>query len=214
MKKTIVSMCIVLAIALFSCAFAAEIFPLSQYEISGDGYVLDNCTAYIGFDVADVSETDMFADIYSEDCFDIVDIEILTEGDTIYVGGMPVEVETIEKKDGELQINGGFDNGGVTLFSYENSNGWVPVEWDLPIYTLIGQGPLTFADQVSVSVYQMEEDLSLAGEGYDTVTVPAAQVKDELKKIAEKLGEEFFPEQASVTFENSAVTEIKIDYVP
>ena len=89
--------------------------------------------------------------VYSEDTFDIVEIEQLTAGDTLYVGDTVVEVESVERDDdGDLLINGGLDEGGVDLRAYEEDNCWRAVGYDdYHTYFNWGETTLPIAEDVT-----------------------------------------------------------------
>ena len=57
----------------------------------------------------------MSVKIYSYDKYDMVDISMLREGDTIISHSGEVEVSTLERKDGCILINGGLDANGIEL---------------------------------------------------------------------------------------------------
>lgn len=74
-----------------------------------------------------ISETDgvlsIRTEIYTEEIYDIVEINQLAKGDILYIDGMLIEVNTIDtNKWGLLIINGGLEEGGVALKPYDESN--------------------------------------------------------------------------------------------
>ena len=71
------------------------------------------------FEPAALADGELTFTVYWEDTFDVVEISQLAPGDTLYVGDTVVDVETVEQDDGDLLINGGLDNGGVTLRPYD-----------------------------------------------------------------------------------------------
>lgn len=83
------------------------------------------------FEPAALADGELTFTVYWEDTFDVVEISQLAPGDTLYVGDTVVDVETVEKDEyGDLLINGGLDEGGVTLRAYDEDNVWRAVEDD------------------------------------------------------------------------------------
>ena len=102
------------------------------------------------FEPAALADGALTLTVYSEDNFDIVEISQLAPGDTLYVGDTVVDVETVEEDDGDLLINGGLDNGGVTLRAYDEDNCWKAVEYDdHHTYFNWGETTLPLSDNVS-----------------------------------------------------------------
>lgn len=90
--------------------------------------------AYIdesGINVADVQPT-VRAEIYTEDSYDIVDINRMRSGDVIYINGILLPVKSITQTDsGIMEINGGLENGGSALIAVDESNCFVYVGMDM-----------------------------------------------------------------------------------
>ena len=68
--------------------------------------------------------------IYTKDQYDAVDINLLASGDTIVVEGQAIEVETVEREDDIVIVNGGSDAGGCVLWIEDGSNVYVIVQDD------------------------------------------------------------------------------------
>jgi len=102
------------------------------------------------FDPANLADGTLSLTVYSQDVFDIVDISTLEVGDSLVVNGIPFVVETLERDDGDLLINGGLDNGGLTLRAFDEDNCWKAVmEDDQNTYTERGDATLPLADDVT-----------------------------------------------------------------
>lgn len=102
------------------------------------------------FDPANLADGTLSLTVYSQDVFDIVDISTLEVGDSLVVNGIPFVVETVERDDGDLLINGGLDNGGLTLRAFDEDNCWKAVmEDDQNTYTERGDATLPLADDVT-----------------------------------------------------------------
>ena len=102
------------------------------------------------FDPADLADGALKFTIYTEDCFDIVDISTLAVGDTFYLGGVDFPIETLEEDDGELIVNGGMDEYGFNLRAFDEDNCWkVVMEDDYTTWTEYGEATLPLAEDVT-----------------------------------------------------------------
>lgn len=142
--------------------------------------------------------------VYWEATFDIVEISQLAPGDTLFTGEGLVEVETVERGD-NLLINGGLDNGGVTLRAYDEDNVWrVVLEDDEHTYTNWGETTLPLADGVTFTDgWDIEKD---------PVTVTGADAVAEAI-VATEL-DSFIPENTTVRVEDGKIVEIVRVYIP
>ena len=209
MKKMIaIAMAAAMAVGAV-CAVAEEVSP--KYSINmEDEQTLMNGTLSIGAAEDDVTEKDIWAGIYDEIRYDAAEIDALKVGDLIDCQ-QQYTITSVEKDDsGCVDINGGFDNDGLTLYP-EDDGTYTPREWDdLPYYEMMGQAQLQFADQVTVNHYKENEDGGLE-EGMDTQTVDAAQVKG---LIFGEYSHELDPAAVTVTLENGLITEVTVNYIP
>ena len=133
----------------------AEEEALNTVAPMDPGYDLDalaDGTYPAGFAPSDLADGALTFYVYSEDIYDIVDIDRIAEGDSFVVGGLDFEVESVERGE-DLLINGGLDNGGFTLSAFDGDNGWkVVMENDHNTYTNRGEttlpldGGATFTD--------------------------------------------------------------------
>lgn len=212
--KKLIAICLTVVMLFCAAALAANTIK-PEYSVNM-AEPLKDCMLKIGFNIKDVNDKEIIAMVYDDVLYDIVDVHEMKLGDTLVLGNGEIVIESIAQKDYGIEINGGDEvEGGVLLKPVEESTYYCEMAHETPNMIVLGQAQLTFADNVTVNVYKMNEDLSIAGEGYDTVTVPAAGVKAELEKIAAKLGEEFSPHQASVLLNSEGkLDEITIDYVP
>ena len=103
------------------------------------------------FEPAALADGELTFTVYWEDTFDVVEISQLAPGDTLYVGDTVVDVETVEEDEcGDLLINGGLDNGGVTLRPYDEDNCWRAVlEDDYHTYFNWGEATLPLSEDVT-----------------------------------------------------------------
>ena len=162
----------------------------------------------VAFDAANiVAEEGIYlngAVIFSADCYDIVDINTLSQGDDIIWDGSLITVDTVER-DGEFVIiNGGYDQGGCTLVPREESNCYVGiVDNDYQTYTAYGETDLKLAEN---AVYTDSSDLDAdpVVTAYDQGIVEALQKGDGL----------FTYYDTTIRIENGLVVEIIRHYMP
>lgn len=158
------------------------------------------------FEPDDLADDALTFTVYWEDTFDIVEISQLAEGDYIYVGDVLVEIKTLEREDGgDLLINGGLDEGGVTLRAYDEDNVWRAVlEDDQHTYFNWGETTLPLAEDVA---FTDGWDI-----GKDPVTVTGADSVAEAINATEM--DAFIPENTTVRVEDGRIVEIVRAYIP
>ncbi len=212
MKKLSVIISLVLTLMLCATAFAATVQMQSSIDVND----LQDCTIPVSFNVNDITDADIPVTVYEHVIYDLVDVNQMQVGDTIDTSWGEIEVQSIETNDlGEIEINGGmYVDGGVTLYADEETNGFMERDFEYAAVAECGAASVAFADQVTVNCYKIAEDLGIAGEGYDTVTVAPADVKAEIAKIAEKLGDDFDCYQTTARIEGGKLVEITIDFMP
>ena len=145
--------------------------------------------------------------IYSEDIYDIVEVNTLMPGDTIVVNGDEIPVESVTSDEfGHVIVNGGLDseNGTVLAPLGEDSNGYrVFGEDDMPTYTLLGTTTLRLADTAVLNdSWKIDADPITAAYGDIVSTITGSE-------------NAFFVQyNTTVRIENGAVVEINRIYVP
>ena len=144
--------------------------------------------------------------IFSMDIYDIVDVNTLTAGDTLVVSGEAIPVTSVERRDGDVLVNGGLDgeNGVVLGPIDEDSNGYrVWLESDLPTYTELCVTTLVLADNaVFNDSWNIEADPVKAD--YDGI----------VSAIAESENDYFNQYNTTIRLEDGKVVEINRVYVP
>lgn len=98
-------------------AEGAHIVPMAS---SFDPMNLEDCVFPVSFTNDDIELNDegtliLHLTVWEQELFDMVDISMLKEGDTITVHGEDVSVDTLERAENIVHINGGAENGGITL---------------------------------------------------------------------------------------------------
>lgn len=156
LKKVLVVLLslLVLSAALFGCGAKDEpptepsdtrILPIPS---SFDPTNLEDCSFPVSFTNDDIELNDegIFAlhmTVWEQELFDAVSITGLKEGDVIVVRGDDVSVATVEQADGVVHINGGLENGGITMAPSESGgtfyeSGSELTEYDV-LYTSVAQ---------------------------------------------------------------------------
>lgn len=126
-------------------------------EIDADN--IENGIFYIYLDESGISEADgkvtVRTEIYTEDSYDIVDINRMAQGDVIYINGRLLPVDSVSKTDnGIIEVNGGIENMGSALRAVDESNCYVFVGMDMESsYTRQGIANLTVSDNVKLIDY-------------------------------------------------------------
>lgn len=87
---------------------------------------LDNCTVAVSLKegdayVDDTGAMQMKVTVYTYELFDLVDISQLKAGDTLTIRQQDVPVTSVERDEsGLMQINGGLEQGGYNLVTYDD----------------------------------------------------------------------------------------------
>jgi len=164
-----------------SAVFAAE-FSISDFYVNEDG------------------EPAVRMDAYGRELFDLVDISLLEEGDTIVLGDEDVTVETLKYgEDGSVTINGGpaFE-GGYILLTDEDT---VYYEADMdgnPLYFNVGDLDLELDGDFTFIDYSGDETTAMEYTWEDMLAYDQAGIQN----IS------FTAEDTIVTVENGSVTNI------
>lgn len=109
---------------------------------------LEDCAFPVSFTNDDIELNDegtfvLHMTVWEQELFDAADITALKAGDTIVIRGTDVAVASVEQADGVIHINGGLENGGVTMSPSESGGTFYEsaselTEYDI-MYTAIAQ---------------------------------------------------------------------------
>ena len=156
LKKVLVVLLslLVLSAALFGCGAKDEpptepsdtrILPIPS---SFDPTNLEDCSFPVSFTNDDIEFNDegsfaLHMTVWEQELFDAASITGLKEGDVIVVRGDDVSVAAVEQADGVVHINGGLENGGITMAPSESGgtfyeSGSELTEYDA-MYTSVAQ---------------------------------------------------------------------------
>ena len=142
--------------------------------------------------------------IYTQDWYDIVDVNTLKVGDTIVVEGEEVPVLTLEQTEYGLEVNADQDVRSFCLATEEDTNGfYIRGLDDLTTYT--DQGTTTLVIDPAATFTDAWDIDS------DPVTVSADGIVEALQGSA---NEYFGPDNTTVRIEGGKVVEIIREYVP
>ena len=123
---------------------------------------LTDCTVAVSFDKGDayVDENGVMqlkVKVYTYDLYDMVDISMLTPGDTIILRGEEVLITDLVRTEyGSVQINGGLDVGGYELITNENTAYFEIGYSDVKTYFELGEttikvsGDFIFTDKMDL----------------------------------------------------------------
>ena len=100
---------------------------ITPLPISIDVANLEDCTVAISLEKGDFYKDEngavmMQVTVFVYDLYDMVDVALMKEGDTILRGGEEVPILSVERNEnGVVLLNGGLDNGGFELYTEENT---------------------------------------------------------------------------------------------
>lgn len=207
MKKMI---CTLLALAMMLCAaaMAETIAPQSGFDANEGTYA----ASFNRDDLKDGSLNNV--ELYTEDTYDIVDVDRMAVGDTFEAAGNTVTIESIEKDEyGNININGGFEEeNGYTLTTEEDTNGYTTLDYnDFCTYTLRGTCKLDLAENVTFND-SYDIDAEALTNGKEPVT--ATGIEAVTKAIMESENDSFYDHNTEFVIQNGKVVEITRRFVP
>lgn len=118
----------------------------------------EDCTLAVSFGYGDLDaeEKTLAVTVYDYELFDMVDVSMLREGDTIVLSGKDMVIETIERNDmGLITINGGLEEGGTYLKTDENTIYYEIGMNDMKTYRELGEITIPLSPDM---VYSLEAD--------------------------------------------------------
>lgn len=138
--------------------------------------------------------------VYEQELFDAVEVSQLKAGDTITAEGKEVKVtEAKELKAGGIAINGGYDNGGITLFPGDGGTYYQVKENDAKTYQEVGTTTLPLGDKFELLDNANNDNKKLTAQDMTTL-------KDD--------GVGFNVNNTTATVENGVITNITRAYMP
>lgn len=169
---------------------------------------LDNCTVAVSFNKGDAYVDDngimqLKAKVYTYDLYDMVDIALLKEGDTIILRGEEVLVNSLVRTEhGSVQINGGLDVGGYELITTENTVYFETGYSDMKSYYELGEATLRVSADF---IFTDKMDLDKGAVTY----YPGDFLTDEAGIFYS-----FAPDNTSIVIQNGQVISMERIYTP
>ena len=208
MKKIL---CALLALTLMPCTFAMAETIVPQFT-ELDTTDATYPAAFSRNDLKDGTLNNVR--LYTEDWYDIVDVEQMKVGDTFEAEGNTITVETIEKNQfGDIDINGGFEaENGYTLTTEEDTNGWTTTGYDdFCTYTQRDTVSLALAENITFNdSYFLDVEAIEAGRE----ALTASGIEAVTKAIMESESDSFNELNTKITFKDGKVVEITRRYIP
>jgi len=143
--------------------------------------------------------------VFSEDLYDILDIHMMTAGDTILYNQDSIIVGSIENRDDYIIINGGIEEGGAEIKAYEGGTYRAVMFDDHSVYT-----------KVCYTQVPLSENFTIVDcrEQYDE---PSDTISSNQKLYIENLSgykKEFSRLNTKVLIENGEIKEINRRWIP
>jgi len=188
----------------------APVAPNTVYPlpVTTDITHLDNCSVAVsfekdGFYKAKDGTTRLKATVYTYDLYDLVDISLLKEGDTIVLRGEKVEITSLTHTDfGSIQINGGLDVGGYELRT-DNHTVYYEIGYsDVKSYYALGEVTLPVADYFTFT------------DGFDLDKGDILYSSDDFFTEHTAFYFHFTPHDTTIVIENGQVTAMNRIYTP
>lgn len=168
---------------------------------------LDDCTVAVSLEKGGLfadenGKKQMKVTVHTYDLYDMVDIAALEVGDTFLKRGEEIKIDAIERKEtGLININGGEENGGFSLYTSGNTVYYEMGFNDVKNYYSIGEITLPVADEF---VYSDESDLDAEAKLYSA---------EELMSDS-KIQYHFTPNNAKIVIKEGKVTNLIRSYMP
>lgn len=168
---------------------------------------LNNCTVSVSFEKGDIYTDDagalqMKVVVYTYDLYDMVDIAMLAEGDTILLRGEEVLITSLVRTEHGVQINGGLDVGGYELITNDNTVYYEIGYSDVKSYYELGEVVLPVSAEFT---FTDSFDLDLGEVIYSSA---------DLTKEDTKIPYYFNPQSTSIVIENGEVIAMYRMYTP
>ncbi len=118
-----------------------------------DTVSVPDCTVNALFNVKDFNTEagTLTFTAYTEELFDAVEIGLMQIGDTLKIGGSEIVVESIQDVNGDLIVNGGFEQGGAELTSAGGGTYKARSMDNYPTYTELGRSTLPISEELTIS---------------------------------------------------------------
>lgn len=182
-----------------------NVYPL---ESSIDINSLDNCTVAVSFQKGDVyvdesGKMQLKVMVYTYDTYDMVNIAMLAEGDTIMLHGEEVTVTSLVRTEsGAVQINGGLDAGGYELITDESTVYFETGYSDAKAYYELGEVTLPISEDFFFT------------DGMNLDADPVTYYPDDFLTEDAGIIYGFTPHNTTITIENGQISSMNRSYAP
>lgn len=139
--------------------------------------------------------------VYDYDRYDMVDVAQLAEGDIFVAGGKDLSVKSKTEENGLVLINGGLEQGGVTLTSDDNG-----------VYYELGVDDVKCYRSIGTVTMELSADCTVTDSSDAEHPDKAAQVS-QLAELA-KDGTGFIAANTTITIADGKVVSIARSYLP
>lgn len=169
---------------------------------------LIDCTVAASFNASDFDWQNgrLVVTIYNAYCYDAVDVSHLQHGDTIiYEAGKPLVVDSIERRNNFVVINGGIEQGGVELTASSGGTYRATTLDDHSVYRELGKRNIPLA-----------ADFLIVDCG-ENPTDPNDTIRSAQSTYVNSLGDynrEFSPLNTCVRIEGGEIKEIHRRWIP
>ena len=181
---------------------------IKPLETTLDVNNLMDCTFQASFDSSDVYLNNDGAlviamKVWDYELFDMVDISTLEVGDIIVMNQTDVTVESLDRADGTVMINGGIDEGGYNLVTDENG-----------VYYSMGFDDIKTYYELGEAVIKVAQEFSYTDESYDPKATPIEYYAGDFLLKMQNVTDSFVPFNTTVRVENGWIVSIVITYMP
>lgn len=181
---------------------------VSPLPVTIDMNNLTDCTVAVSFEKGDAYVDDngvmqLKVKVYTYDLYDMVDIAMLTPGDTIILRGDEVLITDLVRTEyGSVQINGGLDMGGYELITNESTVYFETGYSDVKTYFELGETTIKVSEDF---IFTDKMDLDKG----ETTYYPGDFLTDEAGIFYH-----FVPNNTTIVIQNGQVIAMERIYTP
>ena len=180
---------------------------VSPLPVTIDMSNLDNCTVHVSFAKNDIFKNDagvmqLKVKVYTYDLYDMIDIAMLAEGDTIILRGKEVVITSLKQTDYGIEINGGLDMGGYELRTDEHT-----------VYYEIGYSDVKSYYELGEVTLPISADFIFT-DGFDLDKGPVTYHAEDLLADTTEFYFSFTPSDTTIIIENGKIIAMERIYTP
>ncbi len=180
---------------------------IKPLEVNYNASAPGDCTVKASFTIKDfdTENNTLTFTAYAEELYDAAEIALMQIGDTIYMDGKEYVVESIQDKNGDLIVNGGFEEGGVELTGGDGGTYKAHGFDDYATYEELGKSTLTFSEELSIS------------DAYKDMNNPETYTFEDIEKFLKGLtgaADSFTYASTSITIAGGQIVNITRNWIP